>query len=125
MRQTAINLVKSYTPMIKFVGTKHQVTQHSAEIIVHPCTINGLLPGSKESLGVSEYLGKIKPFVVIPYNNPNTTANLQGSSNLKYQFTNRPLVKDELSSMSQLPAKFRFRPIDDLELETINSGGAH
>ncbi|EDO14891.1 hypothetical protein Kpol_380p10 [Vanderwaltozyma polyspora DSM 70294] len=125
MRQTTIRFAKAYTPMIKFVGTKHPILQHEAGVVMaHPCTMDGLIPGSKDCTSVSEYLSKLRPFVVVPYNNPNKGNIKAGAKFTGTKFTDRPLMAGEVSAISELPARFRFKPMDEAELDSINGGGA-
>lgn len=133
MRQTAVRLAHAYTPMIKFLGGRHPVIEHSGQGKAHPCTMDGLLPGSKDCLPAGEFLSKLRPFKVVPYDNPGKGANKSASSSLgaatqnksKYSYVDRPLEKNEVSAVSQLPPRFRFKPIDDNEADVINGGGAY
>ncbi|QLG74623.1 hypothetical protein HG535_0G05060 [Zygotorulaspora mrakii] len=131
MRPTVTKLARAYTPMIKFVGGKHPIIEHSGAIKAHPCSLGGLLPGSKDCVPVSEFLRNQRPFEVIPYKNANRPQKVKssksvsaGASKSQYDFVHRPLKDNEVSSISQLPARFRFKPIGELESETINNGGA-
>ncbi|CCE64207.1 hypothetical protein TPHA_0G03670 [Tetrapisispora phaffii CBS 4417] len=119
MRQTVTKLAQSYTPMIKFLG-KHPVTKHPIEILPHPCTVNGLVPGGEGCLNPAEYLKNSKPFVVVPYKKQHASKTTADGA---ISFTDRPLQNNEVSSIAELPAKYRFKPIEEKELECINSGG--
>lgn len=133
MRQTAVRLAHAYTPMIKFLGGRHPIIEHGGQTKAHPCTIDGLLPGSKDCLPVGEFLSKLRPFKVVPYNNSESGAKKSTSSSSggatqhksKYLYVDRPLEKNEVTSVSQLPQRFRFKPIDDNEADVINGGGAY
>ncbi|SCW02953.1 LAFE_0F17920g1_1 [Lachancea fermentati] len=124
MRQTAAKLAKSYTPMIKFVGTKHPIPPHASEIKAHPCTVAGMLPGSPECIPAGEFLSKLKPFKVVPFKGQGARNKVGENSNKAYKFTDRPLKEDEVASIFELPSKFHFRPIDSAEMDAINAGGA-
>lgn len=120
MRSSGIKLAKAgaYVPSIKFVGGRHPIPSHSAAG-PHPCAVDHLMPGSAECSKISDVMSKWAPFTVVPY--VNAKAAKAGSS--KYVFVNRPLEKDEVASISELPARFRFRPIDEQEMDVINHGG--
>ncbi|EJS43879.1 ymr31p [Saccharomyces arboricola H-6] len=122
MIPTPIRLAKSvYEPMIKFVGTRHPFVKHAPEAIVHPCATNGMLPGSKECISASKYMENYKPFRVVPIKR--STSASQAASKTS-SFVDRPLDKGELASIFDLPARFQYKPINEKELESINSGGA-
>lgn len=122
MRQSTVKLAKVYVPTIKFVGGKYPISSHIDEIKPHPCAVDGLLPKSPQCIPVGDFLSKLKQFVVVPYRNP---LNINSSTNQKHAFTERPLKENELSSISQLPQKFKMRPMDDIEMDIINGGGAY
>ncbi|SCV04737.1 LAME_0H20846g1_1 [Lachancea meyersii CBS 8951] len=125
MRQTAVSLAKSYTPMIKFVGGKHPLVQHPNSATPHPCTIDGMLPGSKECVPVAEYLGKLKLFEVVPYKTKKSPQKSAGTTKgSAYTFTSRPLKENEVDSIFDLPPRFQLRPFAESEIESINAGGA-
>ncbi|SCU95580.1 LADA_0G16358g1_1 [Lachancea dasiensis] len=125
MRQTAVKLAQSYTPMIKFVGTKHPVLKHAGSA-AHPCTVDGIMPGSEACQPAGDFLSKLQPFQVIPYKNkkasPGKSAAPQSGS--KYEFVSRPLQENEVSSIFELSPRFKLRPFDESEIESINAGGA-
>ncbi|CAI4061206.1 hypothetical protein SKDZ_06G1170 [Saccharomyces kudriavzevii ZP591] len=122
MIATPIRLAKSaYEPMIKFVGTRHPFVKHASEVIVHPCATNGVLPGSRECIPASVFMENYKPFRVVPIKHG---AKIGHSASKTSPFVDRPLGKDELSSIFELPARFQYKPINEKELESINSGGA-
>ncbi|AJP38548.1 AHL_G0017650.mRNA.1.CDS.1 [Saccharomyces cerevisiae] len=122
MIATPIRLAKNaYEPMIKFVGARHPLVKHAAEIVVHPCATNGMLPGSKECIPVGKFMENYKPFRVVPIKH---SARTSLNSSKASAFIDRPLEKDELASIFELPARFRYKPINENELESINSGGA-
>ncbi|CCD23661.1 alpha-ketoglutarate dehydrogenase subunit KGD4 NDAI_0B06300 [Naumovozyma dairenensis CBS 421] len=125
MKSSAVRLAKSYTPMIKFVGTKHPMIDHPNKIIPHPCTINNMLPGSQDCISVQEYLKNIKPFVVVPFKQtPKQTTKGSGRDDAsRYVYFDRPLKDNEVSAISDLPERFRPRTIDEIEVEFINNGG--
>ncbi|CDO93786.1 unnamed protein product [Kluyveromyces dobzhanskii CBS 2104] len=132
MRASTAKLAKAvkYVPSIKFVGGPHPVVAHSAaESGLHPCTVDSLRPGAAGCSSVEEVLKKWLPFKVVPYVNANKSAAAKGSSSgaaagsLKYVFKNRPLEENEVVSISQLPSRFKLRPIDEKEIELINGGG--
>lgn len=130
MHQTVTKLAKAYTPMIKFVGGRHPIPKQTGPMHSHPCAVNGLIPGSKDCVPVADFLSKLRPFVVVPFKTPgkakakSPVVPSSSGTNGKYVFANRPLEEDEVSSISQLPARFRYKPIDELESEAINGGGA-
>ena len=124
MNPTAAKLPKAYEPMIKFVGTKHPILKHNTDkILPHPCTVNGLIPGGAETVQVADFMKNYTPFQVVPYKNSKANSSIAGSS--KYQFTDRALKADEVSSINDLPLRFHYKPIDEAELEVINGGGAY
>ncbi|SCU87951.1 LANO_0D00606g1_1 [Lachancea nothofagi CBS 11611] len=125
MRQTAVKLAKSYTPLIKFVGTKHPVLEHSGSVHPHPCTIDGILPGSDSCVSAKDFLSKLKPFEVVPYKTKKPSQKPAGGNvGRAYEFVSRPLHENELASISELPVRFKLRPFEDVEMESINAGGA-
>lgn len=119
MNPSAVRLAKAYEPMVKFVGGRHPVLKHG-KALAHPCTVDGLMPGSLGVTPVSEFLKNYKPFQVFSYKNPKST-----SATSKYQYTDRPLKENEVASTAELPPRFQYRPLDEAELEAINSGGAY
>ncbi|SMN22752.1 similar to Saccharomyces cerevisiae YFR049W YMR31 Mitochondrial ribosomal protein of the small subunit, has similarity to human mitochondrial ribosomal protein MRP-S36 [Maudiozyma saulgeensis] len=126
MLPTQVRLAHAYKPLIKFVGNKAALVDilksHNYEQTKpHPCTINGIAPGSKDCLSVDDILSKQLPFKVVPYVNKNPVTS---SSDNKYNFTPRGLKEGELNSIFELPKKYQYKPIDDLEIEAINNGGA-
>ncbi|QLL33080.1 hypothetical protein HG536_0D06020 [Torulaspora globosa] len=137
MRQTVAKLAQAYVPMIKFVGGRHPQIQHSGAVKCHPCTVDGLLPGSDGCVPAGEFLSKQKPFQVFPYRSNGSgqfgsgsssagsaSAELAEKNRSRYAFVDRPLKDKELDSIFELPARFRYKPISDLEAEAINGGGA-
>ncbi|KAL3229291.1 Alpha-ketoglutarate dehydrogenase subunit 4, mitochondrial [Nakaseomyces bracarensis] len=122
MNPSAVRLAKAYEPMIKFVGTRHPVLKHD-KVLPHPCTVEGLMPGSAQATPVADFLKNYKPFQIFPYKNPNASSAVGSGS--KYQYTERPLKENEVASTAELPARFQYKPIDEAELESINSGGAY
>lgn len=132
MRASTLNLAKAvkYVPSIKFVGGPHPVVTHSAaDAGLHPCTVDSLRPGAPGCSTVEEVAKKWLPFKVVPYVNSNKSASGKGSSTKaagnspKYVFKNRPLEENEVGSISQLPPRFKLRPMDEQEIEIINGGG--
>ncbi|CAI4039329.1 hypothetical protein SMKI_07G3130 [Saccharomyces mikatae IFO 1815] len=122
MIATPIRLAKSaYEPMIKFVGTRHPLVKHAAESIIHPCATNGMLPGSKECIPANKFMENYKPFRVVPIKH-GTSASFSPSKTSA--FVDRPLGKGELASIFELPTRFQYKPINENEVESINSGGA-
>lgn len=136
MRQTVVRLAHAYTPMIKFVGGKHEIVKHQGAVKGHPCAVDGLKPGSQDCVSAGEFLSKLKPFQVVPYHGgasrgASGSAAATGKSpaatdknKSRYVFQNRPLKDNEVGSIAELPSRFRGRPISDLEAEAINGGGA-
>lgn len=137
MRQTVAKLAHAYTPMIKFVG-KHPHIKHSGAVKEHPCATSGLLPGSQDCVPAGEFLTNLKPFKVIPYQSSKSNGPVSGSTSptgsasakiaetnkSRYAFVDRPLQENEVGSIFELPARFRFKPISEVESEAINGGGA-
>lgn len=121
MKPSAVRLAKAYEPLIKFVGTRHPIPKHD-KVLAHPCTIDGLMPGSKDTTPVADFLKNYTPFQVTPYKNPKGSSGAPAGS--KYQYTERPLKEGEVSSTAELPLRFQYKLIDEAELEAINSGGA-
>lgn len=122
MNPTSTKLAKqAYVPMIKFIGTKHPIIKHPDKIIAHPCSMNKILPGSSECISVEQYLKNTIPFKVVPFK---SIVNQNAVGLGKYTYVERPLQENELASVLDLPLRFRPKPIDDLELDSINSGGA-
>ncbi|SCU82863.1 LAFA_0D00474g1_1 [Lachancea sp. 'fantastica'] len=125
MRQTAVRLSKTYTPMIKFVGGRHPLVQHSGSATSHPCTIDGLLPGSKDCVPAGEFLSKLRPFEVVPYKTKKSVAKGAGASTgSNYTFTSRPINENEVDSIFNLPKRFQLPPFAEAEMDAINAGGA-
>lgn len=138
MRQTVAKLAQAYTPMIRFVGGRHPQIKHSGAVKCHPCTVDGLLPGSEGCVSAGEFLSKQKPFQVFPYRSSKGSgksgaasssgdpagAELAEKNRSRYAFVDRPLKDHELDSIFELPARFRYKPISDVEAEAINGGGA-
>ncbi|SCU86339.1 LAMI_0D01640g1_1 [Lachancea mirantina] len=127
MRSTAVKLAKSYTPMIKFVGTKHTFVQHGGEMKMHPCAADGLQPGSEECVSAADFLAKQKPFRVVAYKAsqaPKKDGSRPTDLHQKYAFKDRPLQENEVASILDLPARYRMPPMDELEIDAINAGGA-
>lgn len=127
MIPTTVRLAHAYKPLIKFVGNKESLIQvlkshNYEEIKPHPCTVNNILPGSKDCLSVTDILSKQLPFKVVPYINKNAAS--QSTIKGKYDFTPRDLKPGELESVFQLPKRYQYKPIDELEIDTINGGGA-
>ncbi|AAS53631.1 AFR260Cp [Eremothecium gossypii ATCC 10895] len=119
MQQSAVRLARAYVPMIRFVGGRHPAVARG-EAGPHPCTSGGLAPGSPECVSVAEYLSKLTPFRVVRYTKPQ--AGVNGS---RYEFRQRELQEGELSSVLDLPARYRTRPLEDAEMECINQGGIY
>lgn len=127
MIPTTARLAHAYKPLIKFVGNKESLIQimkshNYEEVKPHPCTMNNILPGSKDCLSVTDILSKQLPFKVVPYVNKNVAS--QSASKVKYDFVPRGLKPGELESVFQLPKRYQYKPIDELEIDTINGGGA-
>lgn len=123
MHASGVRLAKAmqYVPSIKFVGGRHPIVAH-AESALHPCTVDSLRPGSAECSSINEIVGKWIPFQVVPYKNPQASKAASAESS-KYAFSDRPLQENEVASISQLPARFKMRPMDDIEIDAINNGG--
>ncbi|CEP62989.1 alpha-ketoglutarate dehydrogenase subunit KGD4 LALA0_S06e08482g [Lachancea lanzarotensis] len=125
MRQTAVRLSKTYTPMIKFVGGRHPLLQHSGSATPHPCTMDGILPGSKECEPAGDFHSKLKPFEVVPYKtNKSAQKGAGAKTGSNYTFTSRPLKENEVDSIFDLPTRFQLRPFAEAEIDSINAGGA-
>lgn len=138
MRPTVTKLAKAYTPMIRFVGGRHPQIKHTGGVHEHPCTVDGLLPGSKGCTPAGEFLSHLKPFQVVPYRSGKTGAKTGAASSAagsaaaelaeknrsRYAFVDRPLKDHEVGSIFELPARFRYKPIGELEAEAIDTGGA-
>lgn len=130
MIPTFAKCVQAYKPMIQFIGKKEALVEllksHNYEQIKpHPCTLDGLMPGSKDCLQVDEILNKQLPFKVIPYINQNKTSTIVHASDSKYNFPARELNDNELESVFQLPKKYQYKVIDEAEIDMINNGGAY
>lgn len=112
--------------MIKFVGTRHPIPKGTGEIHAHPCTVNGLLPGSKDCVNAADFLSKLKPFQITPYKDPKkaSSSGSKNPSSKKYQYVQRSLEANEVASIFDLPQRFKFKPLQDNEIDTINAGGA-
>ena len=119
--------------MIKFLGRRDPAAMPVSTVPKpHPCTLNGLMPGSSECLSVDQVLSKQLPFVVVPFNKPATKSTGSTSTTKsaaagvaapsKYVYTERPLKDGELSSIFELPPRFRYKPIDEAEVDAINQG---
>ena len=133
MRQSAVRLAKAYTPMIKFVGGKHQIVKHEGAAKGHPCATDGLKPGSQGCVPAGEFLSKLKPVEVVNYRGSSSQPQKAASgkstgagdkNSSRYVFQNRPLKDNEVGSIFELPTRFRVKPISDIEAEAINGGGA-
>ncbi|CUS24232.1 LAQU0S14e03158g1_1 [Lachancea quebecensis] len=125
MRQTAIRLAKSYTPMIKFVGARHPVIHHTGGAGAHACALDGVAPGSSQCLPAAEYLKKLQPFEVVSYKVKSTPKRgISGTDKRGYTYTDRALQENEVASVLSLPKRFRVRPLEDPEIDVINAGGA-
>ncbi|KAM3160356.1 37S ribosomal protein YMR-31, mitochondrial [Lachancea thermotolerans] len=125
MRQTVVRLAKSYTPMIKFVGARHPVVQHTGGAGAHACALDGIAPGSSQCLPAAEYLSKLKPFEVVSYKVKNTPKKgVSETDKRRLTFTDRALHENEVASVLDLPQRFRVRPLEDPEIDVINAGGA-
>lgn len=127
MIPTAVKLATLHKPLIKFVGNRAALVEilksHDySQVKPHPCTFDGLLPGSKDCLSVDQVLSKQLPFKVVPYINKNAAQAVAGDS--KYNFPPRDLKPGELESIFQLPRKYQYKPIDEAEMDAINNGGA-
>lgn len=127
MIPTTVRLAHAYKPLIKFVGNKESLIQvlkshNYEEVKPHPCTMNNIVPGSKDCLSVTDILSKQLPFEVVPYINKNTST--QSATKGKYDFAPRELKAGELESVFQLPKRYQYKPIDELEIDSINGGGA-
>ncbi|AMD19605.1 HCL546Wp [Eremothecium sinecaudum] len=118
MAKTPKNIAK-YAQMIKFVGGRHPSLSHGAAG-PHPCTVDGLMPGSKDCIAPGDFLSKLLPFKVVPYSKPVTKP---GTS--QKAFTNRPLKEGEVNSVFELPSKYRMKPMEEIEIECINNGGIY
>ena len=124
--------------MIKFLGRRDPAAMPvRTGPKPHPCTLNGLMPGSSECLTVDQVLSKQLPFVVVPFKGSTTKSAGSGSGSgaastaksagaaaapSKYVYTERPLKEGELSSIFELPPRFRYKPIDEAEVDAINQG---
>ncbi|AET40418.1 alpha-ketoglutarate dehydrogenase subunit KGD4 Ecym_6010 [Eremothecium cymbalariae DBVPG len=116
MRSSAVSFAKGNVPMIKFVGGRHAIG--AMNVVPHPCTVDGLMPGSDRWLSVRDFLAKQAPFEVIPY----VSKGGSGGGG-QYVFKQRPLKENEVSSLLELPKKYRMRPMEELEIDIINHGG--
>lgn len=125
MKPTGMKFAKIFTPSIKFVGGRHTIKAHTGPIGQHPCTINGISPGGPECVPAAEYLKHHKPFVVTAYINPNSKSKVADANQNgpKYDF-DRPLKENEVSSIFELASRFKYKPLDEIEMEVINNGGA-
>ncbi|KAL6950242.1 hypothetical protein ACO0QE_000918 [Hanseniaspora vineae] len=133
MRPTLVKKL-AYQPMIKFIGGPHVFESTSQAAKAHVCAPNGLAPNSSECIGVAELMKSWKPLVIQPYQGKTSsstkqTATSSGTDNKsktapKYQYTKRPLQKGEVSSILDLPQQYRFKPIDEQEMDIIMGGGA-
>lgn len=126
MIPTQVRLAHSYKPLIKFVGNKEALVDmlkahNYKQTKPHPCAMNGIAPGSKECLSVNDILSKQLPFKVVTYINKNSATPFSDS---RYNFAPRGLKVGELESIFDLPKKYQYKPIDELEIEAINNGGA-
>lgn len=134
MRQSVVKLAQAYTPMIRFVGGRHQIVKHQGPAKEHPCTVDGLRPGSQGCVPAGDYLSKLKPFEVVPYHGTGSSsapaaahgkaAKATDKNSSRYVFQSRPLKENEVGSIFELPARFRPKPINEIEAEAINGGGA-
>ncbi|KAG0660588.1 hypothetical protein C6P44_003092 [Monosporozyma unispora] len=122
MKPTLTRLATHYKPSIKFVGTRHTVFPKKAgeegKIIPHPCSLDGILPGSKECVPIPEFLKNQLPLTIKPYVAPIQIVESP------YSFVNRPLGDNEVDSIFKLPPKYQSRPIEVDECDVINAGGA-
>ncbi|KAL6938436.1 hypothetical protein ACO0OL_000976 [Hanseniaspora opuntiae] len=126
-----------YEPLIKFTFSKGDsleiIDSSSSKSIAHPCSgSENLYPSSSECISAKEWLTNFfKPLVIKQYtpkkpeSKPAPSKN--NADNTKYivdsnKFT-RDLKPNELTSLSQLPKKFQFKPMEDNEMELINGGG--
>ncbi|CCF60082.1 hypothetical protein KAFR_0J00140 [Kazachstania africana CBS 2517] len=122
MKQSLVRLAEFYKPSIRFVGGPHKFPAEVQPNLPHPCTPDtNLLPGSDLCLPASEYLSKVKPFVVVPYRNSQVGTSLTE----RYKFVDRSLKDNEVASVNDLPLKFHLKPIEESEIDLINSGGAY
>lgn len=122
MKPTLTRLATHYKPSIKFVGTRHtnfpKKTGSDMKTVPHPCSLNGVFPGSNECVPITEFLKKQIPLTIKPY-----VAPVQ-SVKSPYSFVNRPLGENEVDSIFKLPSRYQSRPIELDECDVINAGGA-
>lgn len=126
-----------YEPLIKFTFSKGDsleiIDSASSKSIAHPCSgSENLYPSSSECISAEEWSTKFFKPLVIKHYTPKKIASKQSQTknnadNTKYivdsnKFT-RDLKPNELTSLSQLPKKFQFKPMEDKEMELINGGG--
>ena len=130
MRPTLMKKL-AYQPMIKFVGGPHTFDSASTAAKTHVCAPNGLLPNSAECIGVAELMKSWKPLIIKPYQGKSSSTSKTSSSGgsnsktaTKYEYTKRPLQKGEVASILDLPQQYRFKPIDEQEMDIIMGGGA-
>lgn len=132
MRPTSISL--KHVQLIKFIGGKHPrpseysdfhtlllcvcvffvrtnsntpaIAHLDSSVKEHPMA-NGLIPGGEGTLKISS-LAASRPA-------PSKPAQSKSSSSSKpYDFV----------SINELPSRFRNRPMDDAEIDNVNTGGA-
>lgn len=122
MKPTFTRLATHYKPSIKFVGTRHPIfpktPSKDGKLVPHPCSFDGIVPGSPSCVSVEAFLKKQLPFIVEPYIAP--VRHSQGP----YSFVSRPLEPNEVDSILKLPLKYQPKLIEPDECEVINSGGA-
>lgn len=126
-----------YQPLIKFTFSKDDyleiIDSSASKSIAHPCSgSENLYPNSSECISAKEWLTNFfKPLIIKKYTpkkqESNSLKSKKSTDNTKYivdsnKFT-RDLKPNELTSLSQLPKKFQYKPMEDNEIELINGGG--
>lgn len=130
-----------YQPLIKFTFSNSDsleiIDSSASNSIIHPCSgSENLYPNSSECISPKEWLEKFfKPLVIKKYTSVKKQEPVKASApgksntadNTKYIVDSskfdRELKKGELSSLSQLPKQFQYKPLDEKEMELINGGG--
>ncbi|MDC6271318.1 ribosomal protein S36 [Acetobacter pasteurianus] len=88
---------------IKFVGGPHPIPKQPHAAKIHPLAPEGLIPGSVGSSSGSHSSTQTRS-----YHNSNPIQPKEG----------------EFFSRSELPQRFRYKPIKDFEIDNVQSGGA-
>lgn len=129
-----------YQPLIKFSFSNSDsleiIDSSASKSMTHPCSgSENLYPNSSECISPKKWFENFKPLVIKKYTNvkkqepvkPNKSSKSTAADNTKYIVDSnkfdRDLKENELSSLSQLPKQFQYKPLDDKEMELINGGG--